>query len=119
VYRYPKRELGNGILEFSVMRGFINVRGDRKTSHTVTYFTSDDPNGDLNVDTITVGSFSWADFSWANFTWGVMGPLFNWVLVPFLKNIRWYAVEFSNNTPGTGMNISSMQWQYQTTRVIR
>ena len=119
VYRYPKRELGGGILEFSVLKGFVNVRGDRKSSHTVTYFTSDNPNGDPFTESVDVGSFSWANFSWLLFTWRVMGPLYNWVLMPFLKNIRWFAAEFSNNTPGTGMNISSMQWQYQTTRMIR
>lgn len=119
VYRYPRRQLGDGMYEFSVLRGYVDVRGDSITNHTVTYFTSDQPYGEPKTENIIVGSFIWYPFSWANFTWGVMGPLFSWVLTPFLKNIQWFAVEFSNNEAGKSMNISSMSFQYQITRLIR
>ena len=119
LYRYPRRQLGDGMYEFSVLRGYVDVRGDAITNHLVKYFTSDQPYGEPKTENIVVGSFSWFPFSWGAFTWGVMGPLFSWVLNPFLKNIQWFAVEFSNDEAGKSMNISSMSFQYQITRIIR
>lgn len=119
VYRYPFREMGGGLYEFSVLKGWIGVRGDQKTQYTVTYFTSDAPNGEVETDTINVGSFSLANFSLAAFTLGVMGPKFNWPLTPILKGIQYFAVEFSNNDAGKGMNISNMKWQYKMVKMIK
>lgn len=119
VYRYPFREFGGGLYEFSVLKGWIGVRGDRKTKYTVTYFTSDNPNGEAETDEIEVGSFSWARFRWDTFTWGVMGPKTIWPLIPSLKGIQYFAVEFSNSEAGKAMNISSMRWQYAIKKIIR
>ena len=119
VYRYPKRQLGDGMYEFNVLRGYVDVTGSVLTNHKVTYFTSDQPYGEPKTENIVVGSFTWFPFSWAAFTWGVTGPLKSWVLAPFLKNIEWFAVEFTNDEEGKSMNISSMSFQYQLTRIIR
>jgi len=119
LYRYPMRQLGQGMREFTVLRGYVDVRGDSVTNHKVEYFTSDEPFGEPKTETIVVGSFSWFPFSWAAFTWGVTGPLFSAVLTPFLKNIQWFAVEFSNSENGKSMNMSAMSFQYQITRIIR
>lgn len=119
VYRYPFRLIGQGLYEFSILKGYIGVRGDRKTSYTVTYFTSDAPNGESETEDIQVGSFSLANYSLAAFTLGVMGPLFNWVLIPALKNIQFFAVEFSNSEAGKALNISSMLWEYRMSKKIK
>jgi hypothetical protein len=118
-YRYPLRLIGNGIYEFSVLRGFVTVRGDIKSSFTVQYFTSDDPTGDSATESIDVGSFKWDNFKWDSFTWGVMGPLFNYVLSPYEKNIRYFGCEFTNNNPGCDMNISAIEWSYKIERLIK
>jgi len=119
LYLYPRRQLGQGRSEFSVLRGHVDVRGDELTNHLVRYLTNDQPDGEPKTENIVVGSFTWFPFSWAAFTWGVTGPLTSWVLEPFLKNIQWFAVEFSNDEAGKSMNISSMSFQYQITRIIR
>lgn len=117
-YRYPYRLVGGGLYEFTVINGIIGVRSDRKTEYNVTYFTNDDIGGELDTDPIVVGSFSWDLFSWDTFTWDVMSDLFLWPLRPALKNVQYFAVEFSNNEAGKSMNIISMQWQYQIKRQI-
>lgn len=119
LWRYPYRELGNGIYEFSVLKGNVGIRGDLKTEFTIQYFTSDDPNGDPSTENIPVGSFSWSSFSWVIFTWVVMGPRYDAVLTPMLKNIRYFGAEFSNNTAGKDMNITSISWRYQITKLIK
>jgi len=119
VYRYPYRLIGAGIYEFTIKNGIIGVRGDRKTSYTVTYFTNDEINGEEDIEPIEVGSFAWDNFSWAAFTWGVMGPLYLWALRPALKNIQYFGVEFSNSEGGKSMNIISMQWEYTIKKQIK
>ena len=119
VYRCPVRELGNGVYEFSVMRGWVGVRGDTRTSSTVTYFTSDEPNGDPATEPISVGTFFWDKFNWALFTWGVMGLVYQWPLTPGAKNIRYFGAEFANNEAGRDMNISSIVWQYSLKKIIK
>ena len=118
-YRYPFRLVGGGLYEFTVINGIIGVRSDRKTEYQVKYFTNDDVNGEIDTDPIVVGSFAWDTFNWGTFTWGVMPVLFLWTLRPALKNIQYFAVEFSNNEAGKSMNIVSMKWQYQVKRRIR
>jgi hypothetical protein len=119
LYRYPFREMGNGVYEFSVIKGFVGVRGDLITSFLVTYFTSDDWNGDPSTESINVGSFQWDTNTWDNFTWSVMGPKFDEVLIPGAKNIRYFGAEFSNSDPGKDMNISNIIWQYKITKQIK
>jgi hypothetical protein len=119
IYRYPIRQMGNGIYEFDVLNGWIGVRGDTRTAYKVTYITSDDFNGDPATEQISTGSFSWSHFTWANFTWNVMGPLYNWELSPYEKGIRYFGVEFANVSAGTDMNISSMEWRYKVGKMIR
>lgn len=119
LYRFPFREIGQGLNEFSILKGWIGVRGDRKTSYTVTYFTNDEPNGESEVDNIDVGSFSLSNYSLAAFTLGVMGEKFNWPLLPSLKAIQYFAVEFENSESGKSMNISSMIWSYRLTKIIK
>lgn len=118
-YRYPYRLVGGGLYEFTVINGIIGVRSDRKTSYDVTYFTNDDVNGELDTDPIIVGSFAWDTFNWSTFTWSVMPQLYLWPLRPALKNIQYFAVEFSNDEAGKSMNIVSMRWQYQVKKQIR
>jgi hypothetical protein len=119
VYKYPIREMGNGVYEFSVLRGWVNVRGDTKTSFVVTYYTSDDPGGDPSTETIEVGSFYWNNFNWSLFTWGVMGPVYQWALSPYEKNIRYFGAEFANSEAGRDMNISSVIWQFNSGKMIK
>lgn len=119
LYRYPFRLVGGGLYEFTVTNGIIAVRSDRKTEYQVTYFTNDDIVGELETEPISVGSFAWDQFNWSTFTWAVMSKLFNWPLRPALKNIEYFAVEFSNNEAGKSMNIVSMRWQYLIKRQIK
>jgi hypothetical protein len=119
IYRYPIREMGNAVYEFSVLRGWVNVRGDTKTSFIVTYFTSDDPGGDPSTESIDVGSFLWNNFNWSIFTWGVIGPVYQWALSPYEKNIRYFGAEFANSEAGRDMNISSVIWQYNIGKMIK
>lgn len=119
VYRCPVREFGNGVYEFTVLRGWVGVRGDTRTSSTVTYFTSDEPNGDPATEPINVGTFFWNKFNWALFTWGVMGLVYDWPLTPGAKNIRYFGAEFSNNEAGRDMNISSIIWQFSLKKMIK
>lgn len=118
-YKFPIRELGNGVYEFSVLRGFVGVRGDTRTSFTVTYITSDDPNGDPSTEQIDVGTFFWNKFNWSLFTWGVIGPIYQWALTPGAKNIRYFGAEFTNNEGGRDMNISSIIFQYRMGKMIK
>jgi len=119
IYRYPLRLMGSGIYEFSVISGFVIVRGDIRTAYQVTYFTNDDINGDVAREIIEVGSFSLLDFTLPNFTLGVMGPLFSWRLSPYEKNIRYFGAEFQNTKINTDMNISSIEWMYKIGKPIR
>jgi len=119
LYRYPFRLVGGGIYEFTVVNGIIGVRSDRKTEYQVKYFTNDDIVGELDTDPIIAGSFDWGTFAWNTFTWDIMSALFLWPLRPALKNVQYFAAEFSNNDAGKSMNIVSMKWQYQTKRQIR
>jgi len=119
VYRYPFRLLGGGLYEFTVVYGNIGVRGDKVTQYDVTYFTNDEINGEIEVDPIDVGSFGWDTFTWDLFTWDVIGPLTSWPLRPALKNIQYFAVEFSNATGGVSMNIQSMKWTYKLGKRIK
>lgn len=119
VYRYPYRLIGGGVYEFTILTGNVGVRGDRKTSYTVTYFTNDDLSGEEEFEPIEVGSFNWSTFNWSTFTWGVMGPLYIWPLRPSLKNIQYFAVEFSNNEAGKSLNISFLKWQYVIKKQIK
>ncbi len=118
-YRYPYRLVGGGLYEFTVTNGIIGVRSDRKTTYEVKYFTNDDIVGELESEPIAVGSFAWDTFNWSTFTWGVMAKLFLWPLRPALKNIEYFAVEFSNSEAGKSMNIASMRWQYKIGRQIK
>lgn len=118
-YRYPFRLVGGGLYEFTVINGIIGVRSDRKTQYQVKYFTNDDITGELDTDPIQVGTFAWDTFNWSTFTWAVMPALFLWPLRPALKNIQYFAAEFSNDEAGKSMNIVSMRWQYQIKRQIR
>jgi hypothetical protein len=102
-----------------VLNGIIGVRGNRRTTYNVTYFTNDDFNGELDLDTIDVGTFSWNNIDWSNHTWAVTGSLSLWPLRPTLKNIQYFAVEFSNNFAGSSMNIQSMRWQYKIGKLIK
>ena len=118
-YRYPYRLVGGGLYEFTIINGIIGVRGDRKTDYQVTYFTNDDITGEVETEPISVGSFAWDTFNWSTFTWGVMPALFLWPLRPALKNIQYFAEEFSNSEAGKSMNIVSMKWQYVIKRQIK
>ena len=119
LYRYPYRLLGGGLYEFTVVYGNIGVRGNMVTQYDVTYFTNDDILGEVEVDPIDVGSFGWDTFTWDLFTWSVIGPLISWALRPTLKNIQYFAVEFSNSTGGVSMNIQSMKWTYRLGKMIK
>jgi hypothetical protein len=119
IYRFPFRDMGNGVYEFSVVKGFVAVRGDLITKFLVTYFTSDDWEGDPSTETIEVGSFRWDTNTWDSFTWSVMGPKYDAVLVPGAKNVRYFGAEFSNNDAGKDMNISSLIFQYRLTKYIK
>jgi hypothetical protein len=119
VYRYPFRLIGSGLYEFTVLNGIIGVRGNRRTTYNVTYFTNDDFYGELDLDTIDVGTLSWNNIDWSNHTWAVTGSLSLWPLRPTLKNIQYFAVEFSNNVAGSSMNIQSMRWQYKIGKLIK
>ncbi|HSN66756.1 MAG TPA: hypothetical protein VLS94_08950 [Fusibacter sp.] len=119
IYRYPFRLIGDGLYEFTVIAGIIGVRGNRKTTYSVTYFTNDDFTGETDLDTIDVGTFAWNNIDWANHTWAVTGSLSLWPLRPTLKNIQYFAAEFSNNVAGASMNIQSMKWQYKIGRMIK
>lgn len=119
LYRYPYRLVGGGLYEFTVVNGIIGVRSDRKTSYQVKYYTNDDVNGEIDTDPILVGTFAWNTFNWSTFTWAVMPRLYLWPLRPALKNIQYFAVEFSNSEAGRSMNIVSMKWQYVIKRQIR
>lgn len=119
LYRYPYRLIGGGLYEFTVIYGNIGVRGDRKTTYSVKYFTNDELNGELEIEPIDVGSFSWDNFNWSLFTWRIMGPMYIWPLRPALKNIQYFAVEFANNEPGKSLNIQSMQWAYTIKKMIK
>lgn len=118
-YRYPYRLLGGGLYEFSVLYGNIGVRAEASTTFDVTYYTSDELTGEDEIEPIDVGSFTWNKFSWDLFTWSVIGPLVSWPLRPTLKNIEYFAVEFSNATAGTSMNIQSMKWTYRLGKRIK
>jgi hypothetical protein len=119
LYRFPARQMGDGIYEFTVDKGFIGVRGDLKTSFTVTYFSNDDFNGDPSTETIDVGSFMWNNFSWDNFTWSVMGPVYSAVLIPGAKGVTWFGAEFFNNQKGRDMNISAISFKYKITKLVK
>jgi len=119
IYRYPIRQMGAGVRDFDVMRGWIGVRGDVNTSYEVTYITSDDFNGAATKESINVGSFSWDNFSWDNFTWDVTGPLSDFVLSPYEKGINYFGCEFRNTKINTDMNIGTMRWQYKIGQLIR
>ena len=95
------------------------MRGDRRTKYNVTYFTNDEINGEAELEPIEVGSFSWARFAWDTFTWGVMGLLYPWPLRPSLKNIQYFAAEFSNSEAGKTINIQFMKWQYVIKKLIK
>ena len=99
--------------------GNIGVRGDKVSQYDVTYFTNDEINGEIEVDPIDVGSFGWDTFTWDLFTWGVIGPLTSWALRPALKNIQYFAVEFSNSQGGISMNIQSIKWTYKLGKLIK
>lgn len=119
VYRYPYRLVGGGLYEFDIIAGTIGVRGDRKTLYDVTYFTNDDLTGEVEDEPIRVGSFFWNTFAWNTFTWASMGPLYPWPLRPTLKNIQYFAVEFSNNEAGRTINIQYMKWLYKIKKLIK
>jgi len=119
VYRYPFRLVGGGLYEFTIISGIIGVRGNRKTTYSVTYFTNDDFVGELDLDTIDVGTFAWNTIDWANHTWAVTGSLELFPLRPTLKNIQYFAVEFSNDVPGASLNLQFMKWQYKIGKLIR
>jgi len=118
-YRYPFRLVGGGLYEFTIVSGIIGVRSDRKTEYQVKYFTNDDITGEIEDEPIQVGSFAWDTFNWSTFTWAVMAKLFLWPLRPALKNVQYFAVEFSNSEAGKSMNIVSMKWQYQIKRMVK
>ena len=119
VYRYPYRLIGGGLYEFTVLNGIIGVSGDRRTQYNVTYFTNDELLGEAELEPIEVGSFAWDTFAWDAFTWAVMGPLYLWPLRPSLKNIQYFAVEFSNSEAGKTINIQFMKWQYVIKKQIK
>ena len=119
LYRYPYRLIGGGLYEFTVINGIIGVRGDRRTQYDVTYFTNDDLLGEVEIEPIEVGSFAWDTFAWDDFTWGIMGPLYIWPLRPSLKNIQYFAVEFSNSEAGKTINMQFMKWQYLIKKQIK
>lgn len=119
LYRYPFREMGGEIYEFTVSKGFIGVTGTTRASFLVTYFTSDDINGDPSTEEIDVGSFAWDNFSWDTFFWGVSGLKDEAVLLPMAKNVRYFGSEFSNADAGRDMNISSISWEYRVTKKVK
>jgi len=119
LYRYPFRLVGGGLYEFSIINGIIGVRGDRKTQYEIKYFTNDELLGEEEIEPVIVGSFGWDTFSWDGFTWAIMGNLYMWALRPSLKNIQYFAVEFSNSEAGKTINIQFMKWQFQIKKQIK
>ncbi|MCE5227884.1 MAG: hypothetical protein LLG05_18750 [Porphyromonadaceae bacterium] len=118
MYRYPLRKMGGGIYEFTVSDGILGIRGDTLSSHTVQYFTSDDPYGDPSIETVDAGTFGWDTFAWDLFYWGVTYPEYPAELMPGAKNVRLFGAEFSNSEPGVDMNMSSVIWEYKLTKKI-
>jgi hypothetical protein len=119
IYRYPFREIGNGINEFTVSKGFIGISAETRSAYTVVYYTSDDPYGDPSTEEIIAGTFAWNNLSWALWTWAVMSIKYESVLLPLAKNVQYFGAEFSNSDSGRDMNISSIAWQYQITKLIK
>lgn len=112
IYRIPMRDFGGGVYYFDVLKAFVDVRGDTRSSIDTTYFTSDDPGGIVESEVITVGTFSFDNFSFDNFTFGVMGPKTTFPLTPNEKNIDLFGIEFANNDAGRDMNISNIVLSY-------
>lgn len=108
LYRVPMRDFGQGAFMFDVMKCFVDVRGDSKTTITITYLTSDDLSGIVDTETFTVGSFSFDNFSFENFTFDVMSIKNTFTLIPNEKNIELFGIEFSNESYGRDLNISNV-----------
>ena len=107
-YRIPLRDFGNSIYEFNVPDVWIDVDGDRRTDIQVKYITSDEINGEIETEPITVGSFSLINFSLLNFTLRVMGFRTTFHLKPMEKKIDLFGIELSGSDGGRDSGISNI-----------
>ncbi|OPX93983.1 MAG: hypothetical protein A4E53_00146 [Pelotomaculum sp. PtaB.Bin104] len=71
------------------------------------------------TETITSNSFNWTTFDWSNFTWAVnvFDPVLR--LKIKLKKIKYFQIEFSNNTLNQDLSILDLKVYYSLNRKVK
>jgi hypothetical protein len=99
---------------------WATTRANSSSSMTVNLY---DDNGEILRTIIipqsTTRSFNWDDWDWDNFTWDTQrfSPTIRMKLN--LKRVRYFQIEFSNNTFNESLNIISLIIKYALTRKVR
>jgi hypothetical protein len=119
-WKLADRNFGSPEMRKTVIEEWISARSDTASTIGITHYSDRDPNGSLDSKPITINpSFSWSTFTWDNLFWGVAPAIQSFYRRCRRKNIKYYAVEFSNSTAGQDMNISDLRMNVSIDQIDR
>jgi hypothetical protein len=98
---------------------YVQTRADTATVIHMTYFTEEDPNGEIEPEAIRVYDRLWKNFSWSTFGWQVTNIANTFRRKCSLKKIQMCSVLFENNELDRDISISHLTFQYTVVKNIK
>jgi hypothetical protein len=109
-WKLADRNFGTPEMRKTVVEEWISARSDTASTIGITHYSDRDPNGSADSKPIVINpSFSWSTMRWSTIFWGVAPAIQSFYRRCRRKNIKYYAIEFSNSTAGQDMNISDLR----------
>ena len=119
-WKLADRNFGSPEMRKTVIEEWISARSDTASTIGITHYSDRDPNGSADSKPITINpSFSWSTLTWSNLFWGVAPAIQSFYRRCRRKNIKYYAIEFSNNVAGQDMNISDLRMNVSIDQIDR
>jgi hypothetical protein len=109
-WKMADRNFGFPEMRKTVIEEWISARSDTASDIAIKHYSDRSPYGDFDSKPIIINpSFSWSTVTWSNICWGIQAAIQSFYRRVRKKNIKYYAVEFSNSTAGQDMNISDLR----------
>ena len=100
---------------------YVQCRGDTATKIDMWYYDEATlfGEGEMEPESITIGSRLWQHFAWTNFTWYIMGWANTFRRKCNLKKVQMASFFFKNDEENRDMSITHIGLQYQVVKYIR
>lgn len=119
-WKLADRNFGYPEMRKTVIEMWISARSDTSTNIAIKHYSDREPYGSYDSKPVQISaSFSWSTARWSLITWGISAAIRSFYRRCRRKNIKYYAVELSNNTANQDMNISDLRMNVSIDQIDR